>query len=471
MTMKTLILSLVLILFSFVANAQELGIRAPRSREELSLSFAPIIKRVAPAVVNIYTRAVVRQRVINPFMNDPLFREFFGEAMPQGLSKKRVENSLGSGVIVDAAGLVVTNNHVIQGADEIIVVLADKREFEATVITTDKRSDLAVLRLQSKGESFPTLPLMDSDDAQVGDLVLAIGNPFGVGQTVTMGIVSAVARSAEVDSSDYNYFIQTDAAINPGNSGGALISADGKLMGVPSAIYSRDGGSLGIGFAIPSNLVRTVISSASQGGKAVVRGWVGVITQTITSDIAASVGLTRPAGVIIKNVHAQSTARDAGLRAGDVVLAVNGKPVEDEEAFRFRIATAPLNSTLVFQVLRGGVTNDVNVRVIAPPQGATRVISLSGAQPLAGAKIVDLSPAIAQELGLQNEFDEGVIVVAVAATSPAARLGLRKGDMILAVNNTEIKQAKDVEDSVEKSSTAWRITVRRGGKVLTVVVQ
>src|ERR1043166_4004480 len=325
--------------------AQQDDVRVPRSREEMALSFAPIIKKVAPAVVSIYTAQHVQQRLSSPFMEDPFFRQFFGGDLPYGLSRERVQNALGSGVIVDASGLVVTNNHVTQGAEDITVVLADKREFKATLVTSDQRSDLAVLRLQTKGEKFPTLALKDSDDLQVGDLVLAIGNPFGVGQTVTMGIVSAVARSADIGSNDYNYFIQTDAAINPGNSGGALIAADGELVGIPSAIYSQTGGSLGIGFAIPSNLVRTVIASAGSGGH-IVRGWLGFTGQSLDATLAKSLSLSRPSGVIVKTIHPNGPAAEAGLKVNDVITEVNGKDIDDAEALRFRIATASLNTPM-----------------------------------------------------------------------------------------------------------------------------
>jgi Do/DeqQ family serine protease len=442
----------------------------PSSKQEIALSFSPVIKRVAPAVVNIYTRTLVRQRMMSPFMNDPLFREFFGNQLPQGLTQKRVQNSLGSGVMVGADGLVVTNNHVIEGADQITVVLSDRREFEASVITDDKRSDLAVLKLKTKGERFATLPLADSDDAEVGDVVLAIGNPFGVGQTVTMGIISAVARAAEVTSSDYNYFIQTDAAINPGNSGGALVSSDGKLMGVPSAIYSKDGGSLGIGFAIPSNLVRTVIASAGKGGQ-VVRGWLGLSAQTLTSDIAQSVGLTHPTGVIVRELHPQSPALAAGIKVGDVILAINGKEINDEEGLRYRTATAAVDTALTFTVLRAGDKKEITVKIIpAPRETVKSEVTLSGHTPLTGARIANISPAIAQDMGM-SDADEGVIVIGVTKGSTASRLGITRGDIIVAINNQDIKTVNDVQAALKAQATAWRLSINRGGNVMTVIVQ
>ncbi len=320
-----------LALFALVA-APTFAQEAPRSKADIAFSFAPVVKKVSPAVVNIYTRATVRG-VESPFMNDPVFRQFFGNNLPGGLSRERAQNSLGSGVIIGREGLVVTNNHLVESADQVTVALSDRREFEADVVTKDPRSDLAILRLRAKGETFSTLDFADSDTVQVGDLVLAIGNPFGVGQTVSMGIVSAVARSAALHQGEVNYFIQTDAAINPGNSGGALVSADGKLIGIPSAIYSQGGGSIGIGFAIPSNLVRAVQASVGKEGK-IIRGWTGINGQTLNAEIARSLGLARPGGVIVKSLHAASPAKEAGLQAGDVIRTLNGREVEDNDAFQ-----------------------------------------------------------------------------------------------------------------------------------------
>ena len=278
----------------FVAPALAQDRRVPSSAAELRLSYAPIVQRVQPAVVNVYAAKVIQNH--NPLLDDPIFRRFFG--VP-GQQPEQMQRSLGSGVMVDSSGLVVTNNHVIEGADQVKVSLADKREFEAEIVLKDSRSDLAVLRLKDVREKFPTLDFANSDELQVGDVVIAIGNPFGVGQTVTHGIISALART-QVGITDYQFFIQTDAAINPGNSGGALVDMTGKLAGINTAIFSRSGGSQGIGFAIPANMVRVVVASARGGGKAVKRPWLGARLQAVTPEIAETLGLKRPSGRVAK---------------------------------------------------------------------------------------------------------------------------------------------------------------------------
>src|SRR5579863_5863988 len=261
MNARILALALTLLPSLLMATADAQNRTPPASRELIQLSFAPVVKKAAPAVVNVYSRRVVQTR--SPFFDDPMFRQFFGDQSPFGLPRQRVQQSLGSGVILDARGFIVTNRHVIQAAEEITVVLSDRREFEAKLLVSDEHADLAILKIDAHGEPLPTLELGDSDQIEVGDLVLAIGNPFGVGQTVTSGIVSALARTGI--GSDVSSFIQTDAAINPGNSGGALVDLDGKLVGINTAIFSQSGGSVGIGFAIPAVLVRTVLEAATTG--------------------------------------------------------------------------------------------------------------------------------------------------------------------------------------------------------------
>ena len=299
---RLLAASLVSLLVCWAATAPALSQerRVPASQAELRLSYAPIVQRVQPAVVNVYAAKMVQNH--NPLLDDPIFRRFFG--VP-GQQQEQTQRSLGSGVMVDPSGLVVTNVHVIEGADEVKVSLADKREFEAEIVLKDTRSDLAVLRLKDTHEQFPTLDFANSDELQVGDVVLAIGNPFGVGQTVTHGIISALART-QVGITDYQFFIQTDAAINPGNSGGALVDMTGKLAGINTAIFSRSGGSQGIGFAIPANMVRVVVASAKSGGKAVKRPWLGARLQAVTPEIAETLGpRSCPSGALVSSVVAE----------------------------------------------------------------------------------------------------------------------------------------------------------------------
>src|SRR3954469_3203688 len=322
----------------------------PESRQQITLSFAPLVKQTAPAVVNIYTRRVVQQRV-SPLFDDPFFQRFFGQSSPLGMPRERVERSLGSGVIVASDGLIVTNDHVVKDSDQITVVLADRREFEARLVSTDSKTDLAILRITPPdSEKLPFLALHDSDDLEVGDLVLAIGNPFGVGQTVTSGIVSALARTA-VGVSDFNFFIQTDAAINPGNSGGALVSMDGRLVGINSAIYSRSGGSIGIGFAIPANMVASFLAAELKGGH-LDRPWIGVSGQGVSADMAEALGLDHPTGIIVDDIYPGSPAAQAGLKRGEVITAINGKSVKDAGSLRFRLATLDFGNTAILSVLR-----------------------------------------------------------------------------------------------------------------------
>ena len=446
------------------------GKRVPASKDQIQISFAPLVKKAAPAVVNIYTRKVVRRRAIAPLFDDPFFRRFFGEGFGFGLETPRapVQNSLGSGVIVRADGLVITNDHVIEGADEITVVLADRREFEAKVVGTDKRSDLAVLRLDTGGEALPFLELRDSDELEVGDLVLAIGNPFGVGQTVTSGIVSALART-QVGISDLRSFIQTDAAINPGNSGGALIGMDGRLVGINTAIFSKSGGSLGIGFAIPSNMVRTVIAGITGGGR-LVRPWLGAWGQGVGADIAASLGLARPAGVLVNAVHAAGPAGRAGVKVGDVLLAVNGHEVDDPESLKYRIATLGVGGTAELTVWRRGRESKVRVALVAPPEDPPRELTeLRGPHPFAGATVANMSPALADEMGLET-FDAGVIVIGLRRGSSASRLGFRTGDMVRAVNGEHVDSVRRLKTLVAERVSRWHITVQRNGRTLNMVV-
>jgi Do/DeqQ family serine protease len=441
--------------------------RVPASRAELQLSFAPVVKRVAPAVVNVYGLQTVAQRN-HPFFDDPLFRRFFGGQGP-GIPSERAQRSLGSGVIVDPTGIVVTNHHVIENAQTVRIALADKREFEAEILLRDQRSDLAVLRIKDGQERFPAVELGNSDETEVGDIVLAIGNPFGVGQTVTQGIVSAVART-QVGVSDYQFFIQTDAAINPGNSGGALVDLAGRVIGINTAIYSRTGGSLGIGFAVPSNMVRVVVDSARGGSAAVRRPWFGAKLQVVTPDIAESLNLKRPAGALVASVSVNSPAARAGLRPGDLVTAIDGQPVDDPNAFDYRFATKPLGGRATLAIERQGKASTINVTLETAPESPRDERVIRARSPFAGARVANLSPALAEELRIGSDT-EGVVIVEVEGGSTANALGFRPGDVLLQVNGEKIERTRELEQVAGQSARQWTITILRGGQQLSLTLR
>ena len=457
-TLAAAVFALSTLLASAGAGAQERV--APSSSAELTLSFAPVVKRVAPAVVNVYAARVVENR--NPFMNDPFFRQFFG-AVP----REQVQRSLGSGVIIDPAGLVVTNYHVIEGASEVKVALADKREFDAEVVLKDEHSDLAVLRLKGASERFPALEFGNSDELQVGDVVLAIGDPFGVGQTVTHGIVSAVART-QVGISDYQFFIQTDAAINPGNSGGALVDLKGRLVGINTAIYSRSGGSQGIGFAISANMVRVVVASAKGGSAAVKRPWLGAKLQNVTPEIAESLGLKRPSGALVASLAAGSPAARAGIKTGDLIVSIDGTIVDDPNAFDYRFATKPLGGSAQIGLVRQGREMAVPVALQSVPETPREEVEIRSRSPFLGATVANLSPALADELRLDPQ-SEGVVIVGVADGSAAQSVGFQKGDIVISVNNQKIEKSVDLDRITHAGSRQWRITIWRGGQQISVM--
>ncbi len=444
------------------AMAQGFQRQAPESRPQLQMSFAPLVKQAAPAVVNVYG-ARREQRPRNSFMDDPFFREFFGG----GRGQDRVQQSVGSGVIVSEDGFVVTNHHVIEGMTEVKVALADRREFDADVVLRDQRTDLAVLRIKSVGESrLAALPLGDSDQIEVGDIVLAIGNPFGVGQTVTSGIVSALART-QVGVSDYQFFIQTDAAINPGNSGGALLDMNGRLIGINTAIFSRSGGSHGIGFAIPANMVPVVVESARGGGATVRRPWFGARLDSLDREKAEALGLDRPSGALVANIVDRSPAAEAGLRRGDVIVAVDNQDVGDPDSFGFRFATKGLSGQTSLSVMRGGRRIVVPVRLVMAPETRPREpVSIKGRSPLSGLTVVNMSPAVAEELSVDASV-EGVVVSAVEEGSNAQQVGFRKGDILLSINNERPAASRDVERLTRDRSYRWLLQISRGGQVFT----
>jgi Do/DeqQ family serine protease len=461
MQTRSLALLFISVLIATPSLAQDR--RVPASAAELRLSYAPIVERVQPAVVNVYAAKIVQNH--NPLLDDPIFRRFFG--VP-GQEPEQMQRSLGSGVMVDASGLVVTNVHVIEGADQVKVSLSDKREFEAEIVLKDSRSDLAVLRLKDAHEKFPTLDFANSDELMVGDVVLAIGNPFGVGQTVTHGIISALART-QVGITDYQFFIQTDAAINPGNSGGALVDMTGRLAGINTAIYSRSGGSQGIGFAIPANMVRVVVASAKGGGKAVKRPWLGARLQAVTPEIAESLGLRLPSGALVASVVPNSPAARAGLKSSDLVVAIDGQAIEDPNAFDYRFATHPLGGTSQVDVQRAGKPVKLTIPLEAAPDTGRDEIVLTSRSPFQGAKVANISPAVADELHLDADT-EGVVVTELGDDTTAANVGFQKGDIILAVNNQKIARTSDLEKATRDSSRVWRIVLVRGGQQINVTL-
>ncbi len=421
--------------------------QAPSSAAQVKLSFAPVVKRAAPAVVNISSKRVVRQQV------DPFWEMFGG-----GLPRDRVEGSLGSGVIVRADGVIVTNNHVIEGGQEITVSLADRREFPAKVLLADPRADLAVLKIAAT--DLPTLAIDGGDDHEVGDLVLAIGDPFGVGQTVTNGIISALNRT-DVGSGDNFSYIQTDAAINPGNSGGALVDMNGDLIGVNSFILSRSGGSVGVGFAIPGAVVRQVVETALGGGHSVVRPWLGVSGQTVTSDIARTLGLDRPVGVLVDEVYPGSAAARAELAQGDIILSVDGQAVNDAAGLNYRIGSHMAGDPVSIEYRRKGVLRTARAVAAPPPANPPRDEQLlAGREPFQGATVVNLSPAVALELG-GDPFAKGVLITAIKGGVAAEYF--QPGDIIRQVNGQDIRTVAELKAALSDAHR-WGVVIERQGQ-------
>ena len=446
------------------APLEEAQRRVPPDAAAVKMSFAPVVKRAAPAVVNVYSRRVVRQTV------DPFWGMFGGGL---GLSRDRIAQSLGSGVIVRSDGVVVTNNHVIEGGQEIMVVLGDRRELPAKVLLADPRVDVAVLKIDAGAERLPVLAMDDHEDAQIGDLVLAIGDPFGVGQTVTNGIVSALARTG-VGITEVPYFIQTDAAINPGNSGGALVNMNGDMIGMNTAILSQSGQSSGVGFAIPAAMVKRVVETAIGGAKSTeLRPWLGLKTQTVTADIAKSIGLDRPNGVLVTDVFPDGPGARAGIRQGDLILSVDGQPIEDEASLTYRVLTHKAGDDITLQVRRErGAMETVRVRASAPPAGAGRDERLiAGRNPFNGATVVNLSPAVADELGLDPFAAGKGVMIAKVGEGVAANLGLQPGDVIKQVNGREVTSTSQLQGLLSEGASTWRITLVRNGQVMNAQVR
>jgi len=438
------------------AHAQDTKV-VPENAAQVQLSFSPLVKQTANTVVNVYADKRVERRSI---YIDPFFEEFFGQQMPNRTER---QSSLGSGVIVDTRGLVITNNHVIARADDIRVALADGREFPARVTFRDERLDLAVLRIEAKDARFDAMPVGDSDAVEVGDLVLAIGNPFGVGQTVTSGIVSGLARN-RIGEGDFSYFIQTDASINPGNSGGALVNMKGELIGINTAILSRDGGSNGIGFAIPVNLVKVFVAAAEGGQPGFTRPYIGASFEPVTSDVAEALGLKIARGALVQKVVQDGPADKAGLKPGDIVIAVNGHSVEHPDALGYRLTTAGLGSTVKLTVARDGAEQEIALKLDQAPETRPKEERLiEGRNPFAGALVANLSPRLAEEMHLPTEL-QGVVIQDVTRGSPAARLGFERGDIVVNINGSTVRSTAELEAMLQDDPGLWRIEIERNGQ-------
>lgn len=439
-------------LILFATNPVFAARSLPRSASEVEISFTETVKKAAPAVVTIYTKRVIKKKV-----KPKAFQPFF--------NRKRIERALGSGVIVDENGFIVTNYHVIKNAQELSVALNDRREFEAKIVSTDEASDLAVLRIDPKGEKLPFLEFVDSDTIEIGDLVLAIGNPFGVGQTITSGIISAVSRS-QVGINDVGFFLQTDAATNKGNSGGALVTLDGKLAGINTAIYSKTGGFMGIGFTIPSNMVYLVARAAIDGG-ALKRPWIGAILQDVTSQIAKAAGLEKSGGALIAQVYPETPAEKAGLKAGDVILKLGDKEVLTTAGFRYHLALSGDNKKVAVSFSRDGKWKETDLPIEFPPMNPPpSYFVLTGNNPLSGARVANLSPAIALEMSLQPKT-EGVVIYELTPNAVASRY-LRRGDLVLTVNGVAIKSVKTLRGRLAQGKRPWKVILKRGRQNLTL---
>jgi serine protease Do len=434
----------------------------------------PVVERVVPAVVNISSEKIVRfadSGPSSPFFFDPFFREYFGEGSPRGYNQPREqrEQSLGSGVIINADGYILTNNHVVESASSVRVSLADKRELKARVIGTDPRTDIAVIKVDEK--NLPVLPIADSSKVKTGQFVLAVGNPFGLGQTVTMGIVSALGRG-NLSIVDYEDFIQTDAPINPGNSGGALVDIHGALIGINTAILSRSGGNQGIGFAVPINMARDVMGRLVKDGK-VVRGWLGVVIQPVTPAVARAMGLAKPSGALIGDVTPGGPAERAGLRRGDIVLSMNGEAINETRELSLKVAMLAPGTTARLRVHRD--RGEVDIPVTLGEQPSERSTLASGpesgpARALQGVSVTNLNPQLRQQLGLPSGMT-GVVVTAVEMGSPAAEAGLRRGDVIQEVNRRAVSNVSEFDRAVRQGGDAVVLLVNRGGNTMFVVVE
>ena len=451
--------ALILSLFLSAPIAVAAQSTVPTSQAQISLSFAPLVRDAAPAVVNIYAKRIVETRV-SPFASDPFFKNFFGDLGP---ARPRVQNSLGSGVILSRDGFMVSNYHVVGGASDIRVVLKDRREFSAEVLLGDKASDLAILRLKD-AEDLPFLPLRNSNTVEVGELTLAIGNPFGVGQTVSSGIISGLARSGAVTGNERGYFIQTDAPINPGNSGGALIGMDGALIGVNTAIVTRSGGSNGIGFAIPAALVDQFVTQARAGETRFRRPWAGMGGQTVDADLASSLGLERAGGMAITQVQEGSPFAAVGLGVGDVIVAAGGREVNSPSEMLYYMTVAGIGAEIDVRAIREGRVAEYTVAMIGPPDLPPREdVTLGERDVLQGMKVANVNPAVLSEYQLPI-LPEGVVVLETGTIAP--RVGVQRGDILREIDGRKITAPPDVVQALSTARRSVSLVVERGGQLV-----
>ena len=451
--------ALILSLFLSAPIAAAAQSTVPTSQAQISLSFAPLVRDAAPAVVNIYAKRIVETRV-SPFASDPFFKNFFGDLGP---ARPRVQNSLGSGVILSRDGFMVSNYHVVGGASDIRVVLKDRREFSAEVLLGDKASDLAILRLKD-AEDLPFLSLRDSNTVEVGELTLAIGNPFGVGQTVSSGIISGLARSGAVTGNERGYFIQTDAPINPGNSGGALIGMDGALIGVNTAIVTRSGGSNGIGFAIPAALVDQFVTQARAGETRFRRPWAGMGGQTVDADLASSLGLERAGGMAITQVQEGSPFAAVGLGVGDVIVAAGGREVNSPSEMLYYMTVAGIGAEIDVRAIREGRVAEYTVAMIGPPDLPPRDdVTLGERDVLQGMKVANVNPAVLSEYQLPI-LPEGVVVLETGLIAP--RVGVQRGDILREIDGRKITVPADVVQALSTARRSVSLVVERGGQLV-----
>ncbi len=440
--------------------------KVPTSKQQVMLSFAPLVKKASPAIVNIYTKKKVSVKSgLVTFLNDPVLQRFFADNADDTNAEK-ISNSLGSGVIVSEDGIVVTNKHVIGGNTDITVVLSDSREFKAKIINKDERTDLALLKIEATDkDNFPFIDIADSDKVEVGDIVIALGNPFGVGQNVTNGIVSALAKNT-VGASSYDFFIKTDAATNPGNSGGALINMQGNLVGINTSVLSQSGGVQSISFAVPSNMVSSLVRSDEDR---VVRPWLGAEFKSVDQKTSQLAGLDRPVGAVLSGLYPGGPAEKAGLKIGDIVLEVDGREVFDQGAVYFRVTSHQLGDEAFFKLVRDKSKMVVPVRMVSPPENPSRDLkAIKGKNPLSGATIANMSPALAGELGI-SEMLSGVIIMDMGLGDSAGS-GFRSKDVIKKVNGVDVSSTQEIETMLkDKNTSQWKIIVQRGSRLLNII--